>query len=175
MKKLSIILVLMAATLFAQAQTIQQTYHFGQPTVSERDGYQQIGLQDCLPYGTVGEPTLPWQSVSLILPQGQEAVSINVEFADFVELEGSFNLYPYQRPRPVSSEKEIPFAKKESLYSELKEFTSIAELLPNKNLTLLLPEITIVEKRVQCAEPVQAKNGRRRFKKAWQKTGKAAL
>ena len=106
----------MAATLFAQAQTIQQTYHFGQPTVSERDGYQQIGLQGCLPYGTVGEPTLPWQSVSLILPQGQEAVSINMEFADFVELEGSFNLYPYQQPRPISSEKEIPFAKKESLY-----------------------------------------------------------
>ena len=106
----------MAATLFAQAQTIQQTYHFGQPTVSERDGYQQIGLQGCLPYGSVGEPTLPWQSVSLILPQGQEAVSINVEFADFVELEGSFNLYPYQQPRPISSEKEIPFAKKESLY-----------------------------------------------------------
>ena len=65
--------------------------------------------------------------------------------------------------------------KKENLYPELKEFTSIAELLPNKNLTLLLPEITIVEKRVQCAEPVQAKNGRRRFKKAWQKTGKALL
>lgn len=65
--------------------------------------------------------------------------------------------------------------KKENLYSELKEFTSIAELLHNKNLSLLLPEITIVEKRVQCAEPVQAKNGRRRFKKAWQKTGKALL
>ncbi|MBR4561677.1 MAG: T9SS type A sorting domain-containing protein [Bacteroidales bacterium] len=122
MKKLSIILVLMVATLFAQAQTIQQTYHFGQPTVSERDGYQQIGLQGCLPYGTVGEPTLPWQSVSLILPQGQEAVSINMEFADFVELEGSFNLYPYQQPRPISSEKEIPFAKKESLYRSEKSY-----------------------------------------------------
>ena len=112
----------MVATLFAQAQTIQQTYHFGQPTVSERDGYQQIGLQGCLPYGTVGEPTLPWQSVSLILPQGQEAVSINMEFADFVELEGTFNLYPYQQPRPVSSEKEIPFAKKESLYRSEKAY-----------------------------------------------------
>ena len=106
----------MAATLFAQAQTIEQTYHFSQPVVSERDGYQQIGLQGCLPLGQVGEPTLPWQSVSLILPQGLEAVSINVEFSDFVELDGTFNLYPYQQPRPVSSEEEIPFAKKESLY-----------------------------------------------------------
>ena len=97
MKKLSLFLTLLAATLFAQAQTIEQIYHFSQPVVSERDGYQQIGLQDCLPAGIVGEPTLPWQSVSLILPQGQEAVSINVEFFDFVELEGNFNLYPTKK------------------------------------------------------------------------------
>jgi hypothetical protein len=116
MKKLQLILALLAATLFAQAQSIEQIYHYSQPVVSERDGYQQIGLQDCLPLGQVGEPTLPWQSVSLILPQGQEAVSINVEFSDFVELEGSFNLYPYQQPRPVSNEEEIPFAKNETLY-----------------------------------------------------------
>ncbi len=103
MKKLSLILTLLAATMFVQAQTIQQTYHFSQPTVSERGGYQQIGFQGCLPNGIVGEPTLPWQNISLILPQGQKAVSINVEFADFVELEGIFNLYPAQKPRPISS------------------------------------------------------------------------
>ena len=116
MKKLSLILIMLAVAIMAQAQTIEQVYHFSQPTVSERDGYQQIGFQGCLPYGTVGEPTLPWQSVSLILPQGQEAAGINVEYADFVELEGSFNLYPYQQPRPYSIEKEIPFAKNEGLY-----------------------------------------------------------
>ena len=116
MKKLQLILALLAATLFTQAQTIEQIYHYNQPVVSERDGYQQIGLQDCLPLGQVGEPTLPWQSVSLILPQGQEAVSINVEFSDIVELEGTFNLYPYQQPRPISNEEEIPFAKNETLY-----------------------------------------------------------
>ena len=116
MKKLQLVLALLASALFAQAQTIEQTYHFNQPIVSERDGYQQIGLQGCLPFGQVGEPTLPWQSVSLMLPQGQEAVSIDVEFSDFVELEGIFNLYPYQKPRPVSNEEEIPFAKNEVLY-----------------------------------------------------------
>ncbi len=116
MKKLHLILALLAATLFVQAQTIEQVYHYSQPVVSERDGYQQISFQGCLPYGTVGEPTLPWQSVSLILPQGQEAISINVELSDFVELEGNFNLYPYQEPRPYSVDKEIPFAKNGNLY-----------------------------------------------------------
>ncbi len=116
MKKLSFILLLLASTIFAQAETIQHVYHYGQPVVSTRDGYQQIGFQGCLPNGTVGEPTLPWQSVSLMLPQGQQAVAIDVTFSDFVELDGTFNLYPYQQPRPVSNETEIPFAKKESLY-----------------------------------------------------------
>ena len=116
MKKLSLFLTLLAIALFAQAETIQHVYHFSQPIVSERDGYQQIGFQGCLPNGTVGEPTLPWQSISLMLPQGQEAVAVNVAFSDFMELEGSFNLYPYQRPRPISNEEEIPFAKNEALY-----------------------------------------------------------
>ncbi len=116
MKKLCLILILMVATLFAQAQTIEQTYHFGQPKVSERDGYQQIGFEGCLPQGNIGEPTLPWQSVSLILPQGQEAVAIHVEMSDFVTMEGNYNLYPYQRPRTYSEDKAIPFAKNEDLY-----------------------------------------------------------
>ena len=54
MKKPQLILALLAAALFAQAQTIEQTYHYSQPVVSERDGYQQIGLQGCLPMGQVG-------------------------------------------------------------------------------------------------------------------------
>ena len=136
MKKLQLILVFLAATLFAQAQTIEQTYHYTQPVVSERDGYQQIGFKGCLPSGTVGEPTLPWQSISLMLPQGQEAASINVTFSDFVELEGSFNLYPYQQPRPVSNEKEIPFAKKENLYRSeniypTHSFSNVSTQYPN--------------------------------------------
>ena len=116
MKKLSLFLALLAATMFAQAQTIEHIYHFNQPTVSTQGEYQQIGFQGCLSNGIVGEPTLPWQSVSLMLPQGQEAVSVNVEFLDFVEMEGIFNLYPGQKPRPISSDEKIPFAKNESLY-----------------------------------------------------------
>ena len=126
MKRLSIILFLLAVTLFAQAETIEHVYHFSQPVVSEHDGYQQIGFQGCLPNGTVGEPTLPWQSISLMLPQGQEAISIDVTFADFVELEGTFNLYPYQQPRPVSNEEEIPFAKNENLYRSGEIYPTIA-------------------------------------------------
>ena len=122
MKKLSLFLALLAATMMAQAETIEHIYHFGNPVVNEHDGYQQIGFQGCLSSGTVGEPTLPWQNISLLLPQGQEAIAINVEFFDFVELEGSFNLYPCQKPRPISSDETIPFAKNESLYRSTEAY-----------------------------------------------------
>ena len=116
MKRFSFILFIMTLVSVTQAQTVTHVYHFDNPTVTEHDGYQQIGLENCLPKGQVGEPTLPWQSVSLMLPQGQEAVALQVEFADFVEMEGNYTLYPYQKPRPYSYDKVIPFAKNEAVY-----------------------------------------------------------
>lgn len=116
MKRLTFTLIIMFLAVALQAQTIEHVYHFNQPVISERDGYQQIEFKGCLPAGQVGEPTLPWQNVSLILPQGQEAVAINVEFSDFVELDGNLNIYPYQKPRPYSNKELIPFSKNETLY-----------------------------------------------------------
>ena len=116
MKRLTFFLLALALASMAQSQTVTHVYHYNNPVVSERDGYQQIGLEGCLPQGQVGEPTLPWQDISLILPQGQKAVSMQVEFADFVEMEGNYELYPYQKPRPCSNEEVIPFAKNENLY-----------------------------------------------------------
>ena len=65
--------------------------------------------------------------------------------------------------------------KKESLYSQLKEFTGLKDFLLDKKLTVICPEITIEEKRIVCEKPEQSKNKRRRFKKNWQKDGKALL
>lgn len=124
MKKLTLFLTMLFAMAFVNAQTIEQIYHFDQPGVSSREGYQQISLAGCLPMGQVGEPTLPWQSVSLILPQGQKAVSMSVEFLDYVEMEGNYKLYPYQKPRPYSNKEEIPFAKNEQLYRSTGTYPS---------------------------------------------------
>ena len=116
MKKLTMLFFAVALSSMAQAQSVTKVYHFHNPTVSNRNGYQQVSLEGCLPTGQVGEPTLPWQNISLILPQGQKAVSMQVELSDFVEMEGHYDLYPYQKPRPYSSDDDIPFAKNESLY-----------------------------------------------------------
>lgn len=116
MKKLAFTVSILLMTAFAQAQVIEQTYHFSKPSVTVKEGYQLLELEGCLPTGQVGEPTIPWHSISLMLPQGQEALSMSVDFLDYVELEGEYQLFPHQQARPLSSDENIPFAKNQELY-----------------------------------------------------------
>ena len=102
---------------FSFAQTVQKTYYFGTPTVSQLNGYDVISFSDTYNSGVAGEAALPWQMVSLLLPQNTEAKSISVEYSDFVELEGSYTIIPQQKARPLSSTKPVVFEKNEDFYS----------------------------------------------------------
>ena len=117
MKKTLLTLVLsVIATVFAFAQTVQKTYNFGTPMVSEINGYDVIRFADTYNNGIPGEATLPWQTVSLLLPQNTDAQSIKVEYSDFVELEGTYTLMPSQKARPLSSTEPLVFEKNEDFY-----------------------------------------------------------
>ena len=118
MKKLSLTLILsLMVTLFATAQTIEKTYYLGQPSVSQIQGYEQIHFTDCMQSALAGQPSLPWHSVSLMLPQGTEAVAMEVELSDFQTLEGNHNLYPYQTALTYSNPVRKQFEKDEALYA----------------------------------------------------------
>ena len=117
MKKLNLILLALMVSLFASAQTIEKTYLFSQPNVSQIQGYEQIQFTDCMQSGLAGQPSLPWQSVSLMLPQGQEAVSMEVELSGFQTLEGCHNFFPYQSALTYSNPVRRQFEKDEVLYA----------------------------------------------------------
>ncbi len=117
MKKLNLILLALMVSLLASAQTIEKTYYFGQPSISRIQGYEQIQFTDCMQSALAGQPSLPWQSVSLMLPQGTEAVAIEVELSDFQTMEGSHNLYPYQSALTYSNPVRKQFEKDEALYA----------------------------------------------------------
>ena len=104
-------------SLFATAQTIEKTYYLEQPSVSQIQGYEQIQFAGCLQSALAGQPSLPWHSVSLMLPQGSEAVSIEVVLSDFQTLEGNHNLYPYQTALTYSNPVRKEFVKDETLYA----------------------------------------------------------
>jgi hypothetical protein len=134
MKKLSITLLLLAACLFASAQSITHTYHFNQPMVQQIGEYQTLAFEKTVSNGTVGEPTLPWQSISLMLPQNTEATAIHVTLSDFAEIEGQYNLLPAQRIRPISDDSPITFEKNEALYRS-------NEAYPNKEFNTVSTQV----------------------------------
>ena len=117
MKKASLILFCLMVSLFASAQTIEKTYYFGQPSISRIQGYEQIQFAGCMQSALAGQPSLPWHSVSLMLPQGTEAVSIEVTLSDFQTMEGNHSLYPYQSALTYSDPVRKQFEKDEALYA----------------------------------------------------------
>ncbi len=62
--------------------------------------------------------------------------------------------------------------KKASIYSVFRELTGIYPVITNPHFSLELVEIEMTEERIRTPEPVQTKNGRRRYRRNWLKTGK---
>ncbi len=62
--------------------------------------------------------------------------------------------------------------KKAGIYSLFRELTGIYPLMTNPHFSLEAVEIEMTEERVRTSAPVQARNGRRRFRRNWLKTGK---
>lgn len=117
MKKTIFLILCLMACLFVSAQTIEKTYYFGQPNVAMMQGYEQIQFTGCMQSAMAGQPSLPWQNVSLMLPQGTEAAAIEVVLSDFQTMEGSHNLYPYQTALTYSDPVRKQFEKDEALYA----------------------------------------------------------
>ena len=134
MKKLCITLLLLATCIFVSAQSITQTYHFSKPSIQQVGEYQTLSFDNSVQNGTVGEPQLPWLSISLMLPQNTEATAIHVTLSDFTELPGQYNLMPAQRPRPISDDSPFVFEKNESLYRS-------NEAYPNKDFNSVSTQV----------------------------------
>ncbi|MGN0034101.1 MAG: C25 family cysteine peptidase [Candidatus Limimorpha sp.] len=117
MKKLSILVFLVAMSMMMVSQTIEKTYCFDNPKITEFRGYQQISFENCMQTAEAGSPSLPYHSVSLLLPQGAEAESIEVVMSDFVEIDGNVNLFPYQPSRTTNDTGARELIKNESVYS----------------------------------------------------------
>ncbi len=122
MKKHIFIVFCLMLSIFSQAQTVEQTYRFGQPTMSQIQGYDQIQFKGCTQSALSGQPSLPWQSVSLMLPQGTEAYEIDVELSDFQTIDTRINLFPYQPARTYSNPDRRKFEKDETIYASRSEY-----------------------------------------------------
>jgi hypothetical protein len=124
MKK--VITFLFIITLLSlNAGTIQKTYHFNNYKVSELDVYQTIEFENTQLQARTGEPVLPYISVSLLIPQGEIAESIEIIGSNETQIQGNYSLYPKQQVRPVSTSASGEFVKNNLIYNS-------SEIYPQK-------------------------------------------
>lgn len=97
-------LVLLGLFLTGAAQTtIEKTYYFKAPVVKQMAAEQAIEFESTTQQGVAGEPLLPYQAINLLLPPGQEAISLSIEGFDETEMPGFYKLQPAQYSRPLSA------------------------------------------------------------------------
>jgi Peptidase family C25/FlgD Ig-like domain/Propeptide_C25 len=116
MKRIWILLII-AFAFCLNADIIEQTYRFDDYKLSQHEGYDFILFENTQLAGETGNPALPYQAVSLLLPSGEIAGSIEVIGSDEIILPGTFEMYPMQQSRPISLGKSGEFKKNEQVYS----------------------------------------------------------
>jgi hypothetical protein len=117
MKKLTIAFSLMLFTTCLSAGTIEYSYYFTNPSVKEVNAFQTISFDNTFLTGKTGEPALPYQAVRLLLPPGEEAISVSYNFENESLLEGTYRLYPQQPSQPVSIGSDGVFRQDPEIYA----------------------------------------------------------
>ncbi|MBU2651752.1 MAG: hypothetical protein KKA81_12525 [Bacteroidetes bacterium] len=110
-----LILLLYAGSLFSGE--ISKTYYFKDPVITTTGDFQTLWFEGTLITGINSEPALPYQSVMLMLPPGEEAISIELIMGEETLLEGVYRILPQQPSRPVSQGNSGVFSKNEDVYS----------------------------------------------------------
>ncbi|MCW8823257.1 MAG: C25 family cysteine peptidase, partial [Ignavibacteriaceae bacterium] len=118
MKKITFLLfVFLGVYASLNAQVIEKTYYFDNYQVTQIDNYETINFSNTLLTGKTGEPVLPYHSISLLLPPGEIAESIEMIGEDETTIPGNFTIYPQQFVRPISEAASGEFVKNELIYS----------------------------------------------------------
>jgi hypothetical protein len=118
MKKINFLLfVILCVSTSLNARIIEKTYYFDNYQVTQIDNYATINFSNTLLTGRTGEPVLPYHSISLLLPPGEIAESIEMIGEDETAIPGNFIIYPQQFVRPVSEASSVEFVKNELVYS----------------------------------------------------------
>ena len=126
MKKftLSFLLMLFTASIFAG--TVKYTYTFNVPNVKEVGTFQVLTYENSLLTGITGQPALPYQAVKLLLPAGEEAISVSYSFENESILDGNFTIYPQQPSQPVSIGSDGIFYQDMGIYSSGNVYPAVA-------------------------------------------------
>ncbi len=106
---------LISASLL-MAGTVEKTFYFNDYRIIEKGSYQIITFDETLPAAQAGAPLIPYHAVSLLLPSGERAASIEIRTTGEKQIPGYFQLFPKQPARPLSATGDFSFVKDEKIY-----------------------------------------------------------
>jgi hypothetical protein len=118
MKKSIFTLAFVFSFFLLHAGEIVKTFYFANPTVTAQGIYQTVNFPGTMITGRQGEPSLPYQAISLLLPPGEVAASMNLVFEGETVLPGSYMLFPKQEVLPLSSGGDGKFIMNKTVYAQ---------------------------------------------------------
>ena len=130
------ILMFLIVSIALIAGTVEQTLNFEIPKITTQDGFDKIIVDDLSVISRPGLPEIPSKSVQLLLPAGEKAVSVNITYTKREILATDINLYPMQKPYPMSYTGETPFVGQDKVVYSKDEFYP-AELYSDLNTQYL--------------------------------------
>lgn len=117
MKAKFILLGLLILSGFVNAGEVKIKVHFDKPTISREAQGDFISINGLSMAGEAGTPALPWKSLSLLLPAGEEAVSIEVKPGSEAGRFSGLDITPMQPSRPLSQGLSGEWARNEAIYA----------------------------------------------------------
>ena len=116
MKKIYALIFLSFLSLAVISGNVERTFHITNCSVATVGQYQTVNIDNARQSGIPGEPSLPYIAVSLMLPPGESAASIEIIRENEVILTGAYKLYPNQNVLPISKSASRQFIKNEAVY-----------------------------------------------------------
>lgn len=99
--KYFILTLIMAMGLAVLAADVVFSYTLNEPELKTANGYSHLKLDGAQSWGTPGSPDLPWYGTKILLPIGEEAVDIQVEFSSPQTLTLTLPVAPLQPQYPA--------------------------------------------------------------------------
>ena len=98
------IAVLSAIFAIAAAVTVSGGLSFDRDglMLTETEGMTVVSLAECGATWEVGAPSLPIAVAHLVIPQDMKVTGIRLDYYETEPVEGEFDVWPVQKPRPIS-------------------------------------------------------------------------
>jgi hypothetical protein len=119
---LALLFTITLANVFAG--TVVKVYEFSNPSILKSGEYFTIQFEGTTFFGETGKATLPFYPVKLLLPPGEVAAFVSVEFKNRVILEGEYFLLPRHVVIPVSALDDGNWMIDQEFYSGHEEYPS---------------------------------------------------